>query len=314
MHFHKSIDRYNGGQTAAHIDRRFYSQGEERKENGTWVSYYYCRDHLGSIREVVKGDSSLAARYDYDPYGLRLTRYQAASYTNCDFGYTGHITQHSPVSGQSEIVLTLYRAYDPVHARWLTPAPIGEAGGLNLYEYCLGNPMSFRDPDGMLPWGMENWDMSDWMGVMLTPDELADSARIGVGATVDGIVPFADPMKNSLGTYNDCETGAKESRFLGELSRDIGMMAAGAPISGSKRFVIQGAAKGTNYAGIFARAALQKLRLPKKLPFRIPTPVGYTGTMRKTNDLERIIGRYAPVPSVANQYRNFINNLEKNCE
>jgi hypothetical protein len=33
MHFHKSIDRYNGGQTAAHIDRRYYSQGEERKEN-----------------------------------------------------------------------------------------------------------------------------------------------------------------------------------------------------------------------------------------------------------------------------------------
>jgi RHS repeat-associated protein len=176
--------RYNGGQTAAHIDRRYYSQGEERKENGAWVSYYYCRDHLGSIREVVKGDGTLAARYDYDPYGLRLTRYQAASYTNCDFGYTGHITQHSPVSGQSEIVLTLYRAYDPVHARWLTPDPIGEAGGLNLYEYCLGNPINGIDPMGLEFW---TWGDSDSEDRLPSAGEMAESTAHFIQGMGDNI-------------------------------------------------------------------------------------------------------------------------------
>jgi RHS repeat-associated protein len=149
------IARYNGGDTTAHIDRRYFPQGEQRKENDVWVSYYYCRDHLGSIREVLRGDGTLVARYDYDPYGLRQTRYNDASYGACDFGYTGHITQRSPVTGQTEIVLTRYRAYDPHHARWLSPDPLGEEGGLNLYEYCLGNPVNGIDPLGLENIGKE---------------------------------------------------------------------------------------------------------------------------------------------------------------
>ena len=37
---------------------------------------------------------------------------------------------------------------------WLQPDPIGIAGGLNLFEYCNGDPMSFVDPMGL--WGWDN--------------------------------------------------------------------------------------------------------------------------------------------------------------
>ena len=107
------------------------------------------RSHLGSIREVLKSDGTLAARYDYDPYGKRITQYQSSTYAGgCDFGFTGHITVPSPVTSQTEMVLTHFRPYDPELGRWLSADPIGEMGGLNLYGYVNGQPLMYFDPDG----------------------------------------------------------------------------------------------------------------------------------------------------------------------
>lgn len=148
----KYLCRYMGGTATANIDRQYLAQGEQRKNGEAWNSYYYNRDHLGSIREVMNSDGSLAARYDYDPYGKRLTQYQAAAYTaGCDLGFTGHVTQQSAVSGQGEIVLTLFRAYDSELGRWLSADPIGEEGGMNLYAYLQGDPINWMDPFGLYP-------------------------------------------------------------------------------------------------------------------------------------------------------------------
>ena len=38
------------------------------------------------------------------------------------------------------------RWYTPRTGRWLTPDPIGYAGGRNLYEYCGSRPWEFVDP------------------------------------------------------------------------------------------------------------------------------------------------------------------------
>jgi type VI secretion system secreted protein VgrG len=93
-------------------------------------------------------NGTLAARYDYEPYGKRIVQYEASGYT-CDLGFTGHISQQSAVSGQSEIVLTHYRAYDPNFGKWLSADPIGERGGMNLYAYVMGNPLNALDQFGL---------------------------------------------------------------------------------------------------------------------------------------------------------------------
>jgi RHS repeat-associated protein len=49
----------------------------------------------------------------------------------------------------SGLYLTHYRAYSPIHGRWLSRDPIHEAGGINLYAYVNGNPVSFIDPFGL---------------------------------------------------------------------------------------------------------------------------------------------------------------------
>ena len=137
------------------ITKKYYGDGEQRIGGSDAGNYFYTRDHLGSIREVIKQDGTLQARYDYDAYGKRSIIYQNAAYLGgSTFGYTGHITLPALVTGQSELVLTHFRAYDQELGRWLSADPLGEAGGMNLYGYVGNNPISFVDPMGLSYWDL----------------------------------------------------------------------------------------------------------------------------------------------------------------
>jgi RHS repeat-associated protein len=105
---------------------------------GRWE--YYARDHQGSVRDVLDSAGKLVARYDYDPYGKLIGVPESAP----EFGYAG--MQYHAASG---LYLTRFRVYDPQSARWLSRDPIGEAGGLNLYGYVGGNPVTLVDPLGL---------------------------------------------------------------------------------------------------------------------------------------------------------------------
>jgi RHS repeat-associated protein len=52
---------------------------------------------------------------------------------------------HAP----SGLYLTKYRAYEPQSGRWLSRDPIEEEGGINLYTYVKGNPITYTDPLGL---------------------------------------------------------------------------------------------------------------------------------------------------------------------
>jgi RHS repeat-associated protein len=127
-------ERNSAGTT---VTKKFFAQGEII---GT-AKYFFTRDHLGSIREVFDANGTLAARYDYDPFGARTLVNGAFQ---CDFGFTGHF-HHGP----SGLALTFFRVYDPSAGRWLSRDPIEETGGLNLYGYVGNNPINAIDPIGL---------------------------------------------------------------------------------------------------------------------------------------------------------------------
>jgi len=123
--------------TGATVTKRFFREGEQI--SGT--NYFFTRDHLGSIREMTDSSDSIRARYSYDPWGLET---EISGDLAADFGFTGHYF-HAP----SGLHLALYRAYSADLGRWLSRDPIGETGGLNLYEYVSNDPIEFMDPLGL---------------------------------------------------------------------------------------------------------------------------------------------------------------------
>ena len=168
------------------ITKRLYSEGEQRVGTPDAGNYYYTRDHLGSIREVVNQTGVLQARYDYDAYGKRSILYQNSAYLNgCTFGYTGHITFASLLAGQSELVLTHFRTYDPQLGRWLSADPIerikGEIAelweGPNLYSYVANSPLKFTDPLGLQCWALTQPRTESQEAADLAAQDFFDSYR-----------------------------------------------------------------------------------------------------------------------------------------
>jgi RHS repeat-associated protein len=106
------------------------------------TSYFYTRDHLGSIREMRSNGKKGAtvARFDYDPYGRSTA---VTSNTLPDFNFTG-LYRHAA----SNLDFAVFRAYDPDLGRWLNRDPIAELGGINMYSYVANDALNLRDPVG----------------------------------------------------------------------------------------------------------------------------------------------------------------------
>jgi RHS repeat-associated protein len=122
------------------VTKRFFALGEQIGSS----SYYYTRDHLGSVREMSDSSGNIQARYDYDPYG-RVAKISGSMDSDSQYaGYYEHAT--------SGLNLTLFRAYDPNTAKWLSRDPLPDAErrlGPNLYEYVKNNPVDWTDPLGL---------------------------------------------------------------------------------------------------------------------------------------------------------------------
>jgi RHS repeat-associated protein len=94
------------------------------------------------VRGATSDTGSIIQNLDYLPYGPPAPQQPAV--TDTDYGFTGHLK--CPFTG---LTLAPYRVLG--YANWLSRDPIGEAGGINLYNYVSGNPTNLRDPTGENP-------------------------------------------------------------------------------------------------------------------------------------------------------------------
>ncbi len=146
----REVAVYNdGGTTLQRINLYGYGLvGYVDKENSD-KRYYYIKDHLGSIRQVIHktvdyGSDNVVASKNYQPYGNIIAEYNDGTYFRYDF---------TEKQLDSEINLHYFgaRYYDSGIGRWTTPDPLAsKRQGLSPYQYVQNNPLNRFDTDGRI--------------------------------------------------------------------------------------------------------------------------------------------------------------------
>jgi RHS repeat-associated protein len=100
------------------------------------------RDGTNSTAGLVNSGGSLATQFTYEPFGR--TTFSGSGSTNL-YRFTG---REIDASG---LYFMRARYYNPVLQRFLSPDPMGFAGGsMNLYSYAGNSPTNLIDPLGLV--------------------------------------------------------------------------------------------------------------------------------------------------------------------
>ena len=107
------------------------------------ATYYLTFDQVGSLRIVADAAGNVIKRIDYDSFG-NITDDTNPSF-EIPFGFAGGLQDRD-----TGLVRFGFRDYDPDVGRWTAKDPIGFWGGyVDLYGYCLNDPVNSIDPSGL---------------------------------------------------------------------------------------------------------------------------------------------------------------------
>jgi RHS repeat-associated protein len=120
--------------------------------------YWFFYDANGNVGQVLDatdtGNITIAARYEYDPYGNRIPIPQPpgpGSYASVNpFRFSTRW-----FDDETGLGCWPKRYYSPRLGRWISRDPIGEQGGLNLSEFVRNSATNRADPTGLASQGGE---------------------------------------------------------------------------------------------------------------------------------------------------------------
>ncbi len=131
-----SLTRYyvwSGSQLLCHIE----ANGDVR---------YYHTDELSSTLALTKEDGAVTDEFAYMPYGYASHTPHAGS-SDTPFQWLGGYGVY--YDADTDLHLTLHRAYSSKLKRFIHSDPLGIDGGANVYAWANLNPASFVDPYGL---------------------------------------------------------------------------------------------------------------------------------------------------------------------
>lgn len=135
---------YNAaGQVTATYD---YGNGLAAETTSSGTDYYNI-DATGNVMSLSGPGGALVNTYDYTPFGTLLA--STGNVAN-PFQYSGVF---GVTTGANGLINMRARYLDPSNGTFISPDPIGDIGGTNLYEYANGSPLYYVDPSGDFPWG-----------------------------------------------------------------------------------------------------------------------------------------------------------------
>lgn len=127
--------------------------------------YYFINDHLGTPQKIVSSSGQVVWAAAYLPFGK--ARIKPETITN-NLRFPGQY-----FDAESGLHYNWNRYYDPERGRYITPDPIGLAGGVNLYAYVNGNPINFKDVFGL-----------DWFDVQMIINDIGQRYNMTIPDSV----------------------------------------------------------------------------------------------------------------------------------
>lgn len=116
--------------------------------------YFYKRDLIGEIIDIIDCDGTAVVTYEYDPYGKLMSTTGTLASTLGKINsvlYKAYIYDH-----ESGLYYCISRFYSTELCRWISTDSIKyldsrQIDGLNLYCYCMNNPVNYSDGSGHFP-------------------------------------------------------------------------------------------------------------------------------------------------------------------
>ena len=113
-------------------------------DDRTFIYLYELNGNVGQLVETTTGTDygTIAAKYEYDPYGKRINTAASGEYEQ------PYRFSTKPVDDETGLGCWGYRYYSYDLGRWVSRDPIEERGGVNLYGYVGNMPTAYSDADG----------------------------------------------------------------------------------------------------------------------------------------------------------------------
>jgi RHS repeat-associated protein len=215
-------------------------------------------NHLGAPEAASDRHGRVIWRADYSPYGRAAVTAPALGTFVLALRLPG---QHEdPETG---LHYNDHRYYDPDTGRYLSPDPLGIAGGAHAYLYAAANPLRNVDPSGLLLFAFDGTGNSD---PPPRRDDLSNVVKLA-RSYADGRVWYMsgvgrdDPGSGIAGGTADAVDGrtarTRVSYMLGELDRYVaGLGARSAPIAVD----VIGFSRGASMARDFANRVADGVR------------------------------------------------------
>jgi len=150
------------------------------------ATYVYNYDGNGNITSLVKeADQTVAARYEYGPFGEPLHATGVIAAQN-PFRFSTQYTDD-----ETGLLYYGYRYYNPSTGRWINRDPAEEKGGLNLYGMVYNNPISYIDLVGLISKAITFYYTQD------------DTAGPGAANAITAQIQFFNEMLKKCKCSND---------------------------------------------------------------------------------------------------------------